>query len=138
MSESVQQDWPELAKEWASAQVNMPRETSMVNRVGPMGPVEKWWTDLIGGVSGRSNFRNISLNRKAVTEDKNLKETLQHELTHIGQPSRGLRGYLRSLNTSWDKRPEEIEAGAAESKFPRMDRDIILPIDTAPTKLKKK
>lgn len=133
ISESTEQEWPELAKEWASAQINMPNETAMTDFVGPMGPVERFIT---GGASGRNNLGRISINRNVVTQDKNLKDVLQHELTHMGQKSRGLMGYLKSIGTSWDKRPEEIEATQAESRFPRRKSDIYLPSDD--NKKKKK
>ena len=123
ISESVQTEWPELAKEWASAEVNMPEETAKVSRVSSMGPIERLWT----GATGRTAFGNVSVNRPAVEEDKNLRGVLQHELTHVGQKPRGLIGYLKSMGTSWENRPEEQEAMAAESKFPRIQRDIYLP-----------
>jgi hypothetical protein len=128
ISESVQKEWPELAKEWASAEVNMPEETSKVSRVGPMGWVESHLPK-IGDASGRSNFGRISINRQAVTEDNNLKETLQHELTHVGQKPKTLVEHLKSLfdRTPWEDRPEEKEAIAAELKFPRATKDIYLP-----------
>jgi hypothetical protein len=124
ISESVQNDWPELAKEWASAEVNMPEQTAMTDFIGPMGPVENMITK---GASGRTALGRISLNRKAVTEDNNLKEVLQHELVHMGQKPQSVSGFLNSRVYPWAKRPEEQEAMTMESKFPRRMRDIYLP-----------
>jgi len=115
ISESTQNEWPELAKEWASAEVNMPKETSMVDRVGPMGPVEQ---KLTGGATGRTNFGSMSINRDAVTLDNTLRDTLVHELTHAAQPHPGLIDYIKNLATPWEKRPEEQEAIQAEQTYP--------------------
>jgi hypothetical protein len=127
MSESVYDDYPELAKEWASAQINMPREAAMVNRVGPMGLISRNTPPYkdASGVTGPMG--TIAINRKAVTEDKNLKEVLQHELTHAGAKPRGITGFMESKVYPWAERPEEKEAIAAESKFQRRMSDIYLP-----------
>ena len=128
MSESTQEEWPELAKQWASAEVNMPRETSKVNRIGPMGPVER---KLTGGATGRTKFGNMSINREAVTLDNTLRDTLVHELTHAGQPHRGLVQYLKDIVTPWEKIPAEQEAIEAERTYPwkevRADRKLKYP-----------
>ena len=125
VTEATEKDWPELANEWASAEVNMPKETSMVNRVGPMGPVERFLT---GNATGRSNLGNISINRQNVTEDNNLRDTLVHELTHVGQPSRGLVQYMKDIFTPYEERPVEKEALTAEQnyKWKKANRDRVL------------
>jgi hypothetical protein len=122
ISESTQEEWPELAKEWASAEVNMPRETSQVDRVGPMGSIER---KLTKDATGRTNLGRISINRQAVTEDDNLRDTLVHELTHAGQKPRGLVEYMKSIMTPYEQRPEEQEAFEAEQNYPwkKVQRD---------------
>lgn len=128
ISESTEKEWPELAKQWAAAEVNMPKETSMVDRVGPMGPVEQ---KLTGGANARTNFGRISINRNNVTLDNSLRDTLVHELTHAAQPHRGLIQYMKDMFTPWDKIPYEQEAIQAEQNYPwkevRSDRKLKYP-----------
>ena len=144
ISESVYDDYPELAKEWASAQINMPREAAMVKRIGTMGPFSRNVPPYKNASGVTGPMGTIAINRKAVTEDKNLKEVLQHELTHVGAPSRSWGQFFKDkLNpwavkdklTPWAERPEEIEAVAAESKFQRRMSDIYL---SSPEEDKKK
>lgn len=145
ISESVQNEWPELAKAWADQELRMPRETTLTNRIRPMNRLEKFLSGNQGQAVTYPLTRTIKVNRDVVTQDKNLEDVLVHELTHVGQKPRGLFGMAKNLYTPWEKRPEEIEAMEAERKWNRpIGRDIELPmepykgIDTAPTSLKKK
>lgn len=125
MSESVQDEWPELAKAWAQQELRMPRETTATNRVRPMNRLEKFLT---GDATALANpIGTIAVNRDVVTQDRNLDDTLVHELTHMGQKPRGLVGYLKSAGTPWENRPEEKEAMKAEEEYSRKKRgDIYL------------
>jgi hypothetical protein len=118
ISKSTEQDWPELAKAWASAEVYMPELTKNVSNVGAMGPVSRNVRPLSQayGVTGPL-FKNISLNRKLVTEDDMLRDSLIHELTHANQTQ--TLGSLRdNVMLPWDKRPQELEAMASERNNP--------------------
>jgi len=118
ISESTQKDWPELAKAWASAEVRMPKETGIVSNVREMGPMSRNVGPLSDayGVTGPT-FKNIAINRKLVTEDDMLRDTLAHELTHAGQPIT-FKSLRENVMLPWDKRPQEIEAQATERNNP--------------------
>jgi hypothetical protein len=126
ISESTQTEYPELAREWASAEMNMPQETTMTNRVGPMGALGRF---LSGGAYAAANpiLGSISLNRQAIEQDKqNLGDVLAHELTHMHQKPSLIAGF-RKYYTPPENIPEEQEALAAESKRPVRRSDIYLP-----------
>lgn len=120
-----QEDWPGLESAWASRQVNQPRDTSGVN-ARAMYP----WEKLTGGSALNYPWGTIAVNRQFTEEDKNLEDTLVHELIHVKQRKQPLNivNKFKSLMLPWDKRPEEIEAIAAERNYPGMDyqRDIQL------------
>jgi hypothetical protein len=123
----------ELARHWASAQVNMPKETS-VAKVRPMGSME---SGLLGKPYAMTYPNNtISINQDKVEEDDSIRDTLVHELTHVGQKPRGLTQFLKDSITPWNKRPIEIEAINKEALYPWKEkgRDTWLP----PEKKKKK
>lgn len=128
MSESVEKEWPELAESWRRQEIGMPRETTLTNRIRPMNRLEKFLT---GNATALANpWGTIAVNRENVTQDRNLDDTLVHELTHMGQKSRGLIGFLKSKTTPWEQRPEEIEAMEAERNWVRpRTTDIELPVE---------
>lgn len=116
----------ELARHWAAAQINMPRETSMAN-VSEMDPVNK----LVLGNPYAMTFPNndIAINMSRVDKDNPIRNTLVHELTHVGQKPRGLVQFMKDRFTPWNKRPQEIEAINAEAMYPWQEkgRDTWLP-----------
>lgn len=145
ISQSTEEEWPELARHWASAEINMPEETSRVAKVRELGPIGRAQIgDAYGGFYPTSG--TIGLNRDLVTKDNMLRDVLVHELTHAGQ-NPGIMGMLNKVRhqfTPYTERPEEKEALAAERNYPWREkgRDTYLPsgpLDTGPTtKTKKK
>lgn len=125
ISESVQNEYPELAKAWAHQEFTMPQETTMTNRVSPMGPLGRF---LSGGAYAAANpiLGTISLNRQLIERDQqNLEDILTHELTHIRQKPSLMAGF-RKYYTPPENVPEEQEALAAEQNRPRGRGDIYL------------
>lgn len=118
ISKSTEQDWPELAKAWASAEVYMPEKTNIVSNVKAMGPLSRNVGPLSGayGVTG-PGLKNIAINKKLVTDDDMLRDTLVHELTHANQPTT-FKSMRENIFMPWDKRPQELEAMASERNNP--------------------
>lgn len=115
VSSATADEWPELAKNWASAEINMPREASMTGDVRPMNRLEKFLT---GGATAKSYpWGTLAINREATTQDNNLRDTLAHELVHSGQAPRGLTQILKDYFTPWDKIPNEQEAKENERTY---------------------
>lgn len=136
MSESLQTEWPELAKEWATQEMRMPFETSQTPRVRPMNWFEKFALPKAQAVT--LPWGTIGLNRDMIEQGSgNLGDILVHELTHVGQPTDLGLEFRRMIGAvpAYLDRPEEKEAWAAEAKRYR-PRDINLPIDTGPKKRK--
>ena len=121
--------WPDLEQAWLNRQVNQPRETQGVS-VRPTNAIENFWLNNVGGGVSAVNYPwgTIAINRKVVEEDKNLEDTLTHEITHRNQ---GLRPKMRFLDLfrSWENRELEKEAITSESKYKKkpLGRDIYLP-----------
>lgn len=121
-------EWPELQKQFASAQINMPRESRGIT-ARPMNRLERFASGMLpGGITAMNYPGTIAINRQATEEDNNLRDTLVHELTHRGQPPRGIGSRLMDLTKSWEKRDVEIEANEAERTYPwkqaRSDRKL--------------
>ena len=125
MTGSSDEEWPELARHWASAQINMPNETSRAS-VRSMGPREG---AILGNPYGMTYpNKTIAINPNTVNTDNSIRNTLVHELTHVGQKPRGLVQFMRDRFTPWHQRPNEIEAVNAEATYPWRERgsDIVL------------
>jgi len=116
---SDKSEWPELDKQFASAQINMPKESEGIT-ARPMNRLERFASSLFpGGVSAMNYSNTIALNRQAMEQDNNLRDTLVHELTHSKHNKEPIDfiGKFKSLALPWDKRPEEIEANEAERTY---------------------
>ena len=127
MSDSTSQQWPELAKEWAGAEMRHPDLTNKTNRVMNMGRLFKWLNPDAYAATGP--FGTIALNRELIEKDKqNLSDVLTHELAHVGQ---GGYGFLRNFFQPSTVENEAIDFEARHAR-PK-SRDINLPVQTGPT-----
>ena len=118
IQESTEKEWPELAKAWASAEVRMPKETAEVARVRPMDYVERHSPGLKDSYGALKPNKQLVLHKDYVTQDNMLRDALVHELTHAGQKPRGVIDSFKDAMLPWEKRPNEIEAMAAERNNP--------------------
>lgn len=116
-----------LGKHWRSAQINMPKQANK-SKVRPMG---KWETKLLsltqGGEPSAMTYPNNTIAINPSNDD--IRGSLAHELTHVGQKSRGLTQFMKDRFTPWNKRPQEIEAINYEGTYPWKEkgRDTWLP-----------
>lgn len=136
MSDSLSKEWPALAGEVANSEINMPDESQATNRVVEMGPISKLLYPDAYAVTGP--FNTIAFNRGLIEQDKqNLGDVVTHELTHVGQGSRGFKRYIPGGRTEL-----ENEAINREAMRPIRREDIYLPpekgIDTSPSVKKQK
>lgn len=124
-----------LEKDWMSAQVNMPKQASKA-KVRPMGPWESKFLSLTQG--GEEPSAMVYPNNTIAVSPTNtdIRGTLGHELTHVGQKSRGFSEFMKDRFKPHDKRRIEIEASNYEGMLPWREkgRDTWLP----PDKKKKK
>lgn len=129
ISQDVQQEWPELAKQWASHEMRMPKETTKATKVKPMNWLERMMHGNAYAITRPWN--TIALNRPAIEQDKiDLGDVLTHELTHVGQTP-GFLGYFGS-------RAKQLEDEAMRSEMTRKrPRDINLPLEASPNMLNK-
>lgn len=118
----------ELARHWASAQINMPKEAGKTRRVQPMGSIMKHLPGFKDAYGYASPSGVISINPNHTMEDNMIRDTLVHELTHMGQPRRGIGQYFKDKVTPYDQIPVEKEALEAERSYPWKEkgRDIKL------------
>lgn len=127
MSNSLSQQWPDLAKSWASHEMSMPQETARTNRVMEMGPLMRWLNPDAYAVTGP--LGTIAMNRGLIEKDKqNLDDVLTHELVHVRQ---GKKGFLRNFYEPSAVEDEAINYEALHSK-PK-PKDINLPLNTGPS-----
>lgn len=122
----------ELARHWASAQINMPREASMAS-VSSMSPMNRF---LLGNPYAMTYPSNeIDINMSRVDKDNPMRDTLVHELTHVGQKPRGFTEFMKDRFQPHHKRRIEQEAVNAEATYPWREKgqDTWLP----PEKKKK-
>ena len=127
MSDSLAQQWPDLAKSWASREMQYPEMTSQTNRVFEMGPLMKWLNPDAYAVTGP--LGTIAMNRGLIERDnQNIDDVLTHELAHVRQ---GKKGFLRNYYEPSKVEDEAINFEAMHSR-PK-PKDINLPVDTAPT-----
>lgn len=132
MSDSLSQEWPQLAQSWAGREMAMPNETAKTNRVMTMGPLMKWLNPDAYAVTGP--LGTIALNRGLIEKDnQNLNDVLTHELTHVKQ---GKKGFLRNFYEPSRVEDEAINYEAMHSH--PMPKDINLPLETGPTSAKLK
>lgn len=128
MSDSMGQEWPELASNWASLEQRMPNETAKTNRVMNMGPLMKWMNPDAYAVTGP--LGTIALNRGLIDKDKqNLNDVLTHELAHVRQ---GKKGFLRNIINPSRVENEAIDFEAMHSKPKPKDTNLPL-IQTGPS-----
>lgn len=107
----------ELERHWSSAEVNMPEQTSKA-RVRSMGPWESKFLALTQG--GKEPSAMTYPNNTIVVNPSNddIRGSLAHELTHVGQKPRGLVQFMKDRFTPYHKRPQEIEATNYEAMYP--------------------
>lgn len=100
MSSGTAKQWPELEQSWAGREIEMPKESTMTNRVRPMNIIERAFNP--DAYAKTSIFGNIALNRPMIEgHNQDLSDILVHELAHVGQ---GKSGFLRRYFN-----PSEIE-----------------------------
>lgn len=130
MSEADTDRYPELASAWAGREIEMPAEAAATGKVRPMNWYERKFAapdaDAITWPWG-----TIAVNQDLIKQNKgDLGTVLAHELTHIGQNSKGpldyLKGLYRSAKGGYSSDPREIEAFEYESKRPVRTKDIDL------------
>lgn len=129
ISESTQEEWPELASAWAQQEFAMPSETTWTNRVRPFNFIEKWLNPQADAIQWP--WGTIAINKPLVERDKqDLGDVLTHELTHVGQTKRGGWGdfisRMREKDIPYYRRPSEMAAFEAEKKR-KKPTDIHLP-----------
>lgn len=116
-----------LGRHWVSAQVNMPEQANKA-RVRPMGP---WESKFLGAIQGGEPTAMTYPNNTIAVNPSNddIRGTLAHELTHVGQKPRGLVQFMKDRFTPWNQRPQEIEAINYEGMYPWREkgRDTWLP-----------
>lgn len=119
LSNKLGDEWPELQKQWAGRQVEMPKEADQVNKIGKMGIFSKWRNPDAYAVTGP--FGTINLNRDLIEKDKqDLGDVLVHELTHVGQ---GKQGFLRKIYN-----PSAVENEAVNAEAMRKVRKEDIPL----------
>lgn len=112
----------QLGRHWLAAQVNMPEQANKAN-VRPMGSFESM---LLGNPTAMT-YPNNTIAVNPTNDD--IRGTLAHELTHVGQKPRGLVQFMKDRFTPWGQRPQEIEAINYEGTYPWREkgRDTWLP-----------
>jgi len=131
VSDRTKASWPELEKQWAGRQIEMPGPASKVNRIGEMGWLQRQLNP--NAYASTSPLGTIALNRQLIEGEKqDLGDVLAHEMTHVNQ---GGRGWLRSF-TEPDK--VENEAINAEAMRPIRRGDIELRAPIQATQQPKK
>lgn len=129
ISQSTEQEWPELRKSWAGREVEMPDESNATTGVRPMNFLERYY---FGPQTQAATYPwgTIALNRENIDKNKvNLDSLLVHELTHIGQGKKeGIWGAY-TKGGSKDMPDYEQEAYDAENNRYKKVRttDINLP-----------
>jgi hypothetical protein len=116
----------EFARHLASAQINMPRETSMAN-MQPMGEMNRF---LLGNPYAMTYPNNdIDINLSKVDANNPMRDTMVHELTHVGQKPRGFVEFIKDRFNPPHQRRIEREAQNAEAMYPWREkgRDTWLP-----------
>lgn len=93
LSQNTAKQWPELEKQWAGRQIEMPNEEGKVTSLGTMNMFDKFRYPDTFGVTGP--FGGIKLNRELIEkENADVGDILVHEMTHAGQ---GSGGFLKRL-----------------------------------------
>ena len=136
ISEETQTEWPELAKAWASREINMPYETSRASSVGPMNWLERFLFK--DALATASPFGGISLNRpfiESIQGGVDLNDILTHELTHVTQPF-DISRLWKGLSIPYYKRPEEVEAEQARMNR-KKPKDILLEVGPSQKQVRK-
>lgn len=118
----------ELGRHWLSAQVNMPEQASK-SKVRPMGPVEAKLLAITQGGNEPSAMAYPNNTISVNPSNTDIRGTLAHELTHVGQKPRGLVQFMKDRFTPYNQRPQEIEATNYEAMYPWREkgRDTWLP-----------
>lgn len=106
-----------LGRDWLAAQINMPEQANKA-RVRPMGPWESKFLSMTqGGIEPTAmTYPNNTIAVNPTNDD--IRGTLAHELTHVGQKPRGFVQFMKDRFTPWNKRPQEIEAINYEGTYP--------------------
>lgn len=122
MSSSMENQWPELQKEFVRREFDMPNEAAKTTRIMNMGPIMRWLHPDAYAVTGP--LGTVALNRGLIEKEKqNLGDVLTHELVHVGQ---GKKGFLKNFVNPNDVEREAIDR---EAMMKRDRRDIHLPIE---------
>lgn len=143
MNSEFEKQNPDMAREWANMERRMPDTTAKVKQLRYMTPNE---------VSTDPNAyafafpdKSIAVNMNNINKSKyNQGELLTHELTHIkNEPS--IMGAVRDRifgspedNIDYYLKPSEVRAYAAQNRMPAKRNDIYLPIETGPSKMRRK
>lgn len=124
---SNNEEWPELERQWAGRELEMPEETMATRKVRQMNLLERFMQPQAVGITWP--WGTIALNRELINPDE-LGDTLVHELTHIGQRRKsGLVKHLKEImmaSPEYLARPYEQEALAAEQQRKIRRGDVYL------------